>query len=377
MNYARKKKRFRALNILAGTIVVLAVAAPAIAQEMRVYASAVVTDEVIRVRDVASGDIGTEPLSAVVTEAPAPGGQRRVDAGMIRACLRDHGVNLARIRLRGSSACLVSRPVALRQEAPSVRPQRLSGDASAPTAGEDEAESQSLRAFLEAAATQELARYGGRAAVSFDADSQAFLDLSSPPMTFRLARRTGAVPGPATFEVEVSQEGRVLQTVAVKATVAMVRGAVVAARPIVKGTIVLPEDVRVESITARSVQQAVAGDPVLVVGRRAERFFAEGEPLDPQQLSAVPIVSRQQVVRVVAVVGGVRLESVGQALDEAAGGQFVRVKLADRPDEPLAGVATAPGVVTIGEAPAAAVAAVDRNATGRSQARPAALKEGA
>ncbi len=212
--------------------------------------------------------------------------------------------------------------------------------------------------------------------MSFEADSQAFLDLTSPPMTFKLARRTGAVPGLATFEVEVSQDGRVLQTVAVKATVTMVREAVVASRPIVKGTIVLPEDVRVESITARSVQQAVAGDPVLVVGRRAERFFAEGEPLDPQQLSAVPIVSRQQVVRVVAVVGGVRLESVGWALDEAAGGQLVRVKLADRPDEPLSGVATAPGVVTVGEAPAA-VAAVDGNAAGRPQARPAILKEGA
>lgn len=368
------------MRVVAGTIVVLAVAAPVFAEEVRVYASAVVTDEVIRVRDVASGDIGAEPLSVVITEAPAPGEQRRVDANMIRNCLRDHGVNLARIRLRGSSVCLVSRPVALRQEAPSILPQRLSGAVAAATVGEGEAEPQTLRMFVEAAATQELARYGGRAEVSFEADSQAFLELTSPQMTFKLARRTGAVPGLATFEVEVSQDGRVLQTVAVKATVTMVRGAVVASRPIVKGTIVLPEDVRVESITARSVQQAVAGDPVLVVGRRAERFFAEGEPLDPQQLSAVPIVSRQQVVRVVAVVGGVRLESVGQALDEASGGQLVRVKLADRPDEPLAGVATAPGVVTVGESPsavAAALAAADRNAAGRHQERPANPKEGA
>ncbi|GMU36116.1 MAG: flagellar basal body P-ring formation protein FlgA [Phycisphaerae bacterium] len=376
MSYASTRKRHRALSVIARTTVVLAVAAPTFAEEVRVYASAVVTDEVIRVRDVASGDLGAEPLSVVITEAPAPGEQRRVDANMIRTCLRDHGVNLARIRLRGSSVCLVSRPVALRQEAPNVFPQRLSGETPTSVDGESEADSQSLRAFLEAAATQELARYGGRAEVSFEADSQAFLDLTSPPMTFKLARRTGAVPGLATFEVEVSQDGRVLQTVAVKATVTMVREAVVASRPIVKGTIVLPEDVRVESITARSVQQAVAGDPVLVVGRRAERFFAEGEPLDPQQLSAVPIVSRQQVVRVVAVVGGVRLESVGWALDEAAGGQLVRVKLADRPDEPLSGVATAPGVVTVGEAPAA-VAAVDGNAAGRPQARPAILKEGA
>ncbi len=319
---------------------------------LRVHPTAVCTGEQVLIGDAceAAGLTAEETdriRSIPVAQSPPPGGSRLIHLDRIRAALAEHDSKSSRLRLVGSTTCAVTRP--LGTPIPSALAQASSVAVRNPTLPESavQAGAQSLRQFLEEKASEETEKFGGRARLAFAQADQSLLDMTTPPFQFRLVRRTGAVLGSVSYEVDVFQHDRRVQSLTVRADVTVVREVLVAARPILKDALVVPEDVCLDEVPSQTASAATVADTALVLGRRAGRFFAQGEAIDPTQLSAVPLVSRGQLVRVLALVGGIRLESIGEAQAGGASGDVVRVTLLDRKDEQLAGMVSGPGEITV------------------------------
>lgn len=82
-----------------------------------------------------------------------------------------------------------------------------------------------------------------------------------------------------------------------------------------------------------------------IVGLVASRPLREGHPLLQHQLSRRPLVARRQSVSLVAAGQGFRIVREGQAMDEGAMGDPVRVKLPDR--QIISGEVSGPGEVRV------------------------------
>ncbi len=106
----------RAIRLAA--LIALAACAPASyahAGSVRLWPSAVVVDDAIRLLDLCElrgFDPATERTLAelVVTDAPPPGGSRLIHLDMIRALLAAGGANMAWVTLGGATRCAVTRP---------------------------------------------------------------------------------------------------------------------------------------------------------------------------------------------------------------------------------------------------------------------------
>lgn len=319
---------------------------------LRVHATAVCTGEQVLIGDACEilglNNEDAERIRVIpLAQSPHPGGSRLIHLDCIRAALAENNPKSSHLRLIGSTTCAVTRPLS---DPLATRPVPRPGDTPKNLNNPDSAlikGAQSLRQFLEDAASQETAKLGGRARLSFSQADQGMLDMTSPPFEFRLARRSGAVLGSVAYEVDVLQNDRRVQSLTVRADVTVIREVLVAARPILKDSLVVAEDVCVDEVPSQTASAATVADAALVLGRRAGKFIAQGEAIDPTQLTVVPLVSRGQLVRVVALVGGIRLESIGEALAGGASGEVVRVTLLDRKDEQLAGMVSGHGEVTV------------------------------
>lgn len=339
---------------------------------IRLLPLAVVTGDTVTVGDVAEltgfSAADARALSVLkVASPPSPGGTAVVDMSGLRSALYKGGANLADIRLCGSSSCRITRPAD-----PPQGPSRRTAESTEFRGSRENPESAgtgskpmpsasvgrppidgatTLRRFIEMQVQQRVAHLGGRAVVVFEREADPLLELVSPPLEFFLTCRGGEL-GPATFTVDVRQEGALLQTITVRAEVLLARDAVIARRPILKEAIVSADDIEVRELVSRTGARAQVNEPSAVIGRQALRFFAPGETLDPQQFRTVPLIARDQMIRVVASMRGVRLETVGQALSSGSAGDVIRIRLLDRSSEPveITGTIVGAGLVHVGTA---------------------------
>ncbi|MCC7291600.1 MAG: flagellar basal body P-ring formation protein FlgA [Phycisphaerales bacterium] len=319
---------------------------------LRVHATAVCTGEQVLLGDICE-TVGLEAdetariRSLQVAQSPPPGGSRLIHLDRIRAALAENNPKASHLRLVGSTTCAVTRPQADPLHAASLSAFGAAAvSAGRPPSGAS-VDSQTLRQFLEDKASEETEKLGGRARLAFARADQSILDMTSPPFQFCLLRRSGAVLGAVSYEVDVFQNDRRVQSLTVRADVTVVRQVLVACRPILKDALVVADDVCMDEVPSQTASAATVADTSMVLGRRAGRFIAQGEAIDPTQLSVVPLVSRGQLVRVLALVGGIRLESIGEAQAGGASGEVVRVTLLDRKDEQLAGMVSGPGEITV------------------------------
>lgn len=353
----------RGMAALVG-LALLLTATPAFAGTIRLLPLAVVTSDGVTLGDIADltgfSTADAKALSVVsIASIPTPGGTTAVDMSSLRSALYKSGANLADIRLCGVASCRITRPSDGAASAATVVAPR--GGPSAPAASAISASSKAaqsgsppgaktLRCLLEENAQESLAHHGGRAVVVFERDADPLLDLVSPPLKFSISRRGGADLGPTTYTVDIRQGDALLQTVTIRADVSLAKGAVVARRPILKDAIVSADDVEVRELVSRAGARAQVNEPSAVIGRQALRFHAPGEALDPQQFKTVPLIARDQTVRVVASSNGVRIETIGQAQASGSAGDVIRVRLVDREkdQEEVAATIVGPGMVIVG-----------------------------
>lgn len=118
------------------------------------------------------------------------------------------------------------------------------------------------------------------------------------------------------------------------------------ARPLSARQTVGPDDL-VRSHGDIAAQPAdILTDPVQAVGHPARYAVAAGQPLRGGMLLLPPVVRQRDLVRVLSSGAGFSVSNEGQALNNAATGQVVKVRLAT--GRVISGVARADGVVEVG-----------------------------
>ena len=236
-----------------------------------------------------------------VGRAPLPGLTRTLDAAYLKARLRLANVDLGTLALDAPSVISVT-----------TASQQVSG------------------AELVAAVREHLL-----AARSEDATRLSIQPTGATPPTLivpagqvelRTRTRAGAeILGSISVTVEAWVDGALARSLSVPVRVGLQSEVVVAARPITRGARLDSEDLRVER------RELTAGqDPVrvvdAVVGLRAVRGIAVGEPIQMSLVDQPPLVHRGDIVLLTTEGRGLRAVTQGEAKEDGKEGQVIRVR---------------------------------------------------
>ncbi len=338
------------------------------AGSVQLWPGAVVVQDTVTLSDLCELR-GFEPqterklATLTVASSPPPGGRRVIHLQMIREALSAAGINLASTTLRGATQCTVSRPSAPDLPTPSIPEPRGFGPreslaivrhggrtlpAAASSNGQIERAAHTLRAHIIDWFNARLSRYGGRAEIEFGKGSAGVLDLTSPPYEFSLRRKSRAEVGLVHLEVDIKADDEVRQTAGVICNVSFFAPVIVPRRPINRSMTIRETDVQVTEMKFTSLDRLSVSDTSLVVGRRAKRFVPVGEVIRSRDLETVPLVTRNQLVRLLAAVGGVRIETAGKAVGSGGMGDVITVRSLDDRRREFEAVITGPGEATVG-----------------------------
>jgi flagella basal body P-ring formation protein FlgA len=350
-----------------GALIALAIVAPLSnvhAGSIRLFPSAVVVNDKIRIGDLCelrglSTTSERKLTDVIVADAPAPGETQIIRMDMLRAALMAGGANLATVTLGGATHCTVNRPSLIRvgtsgTEQSHVRntPRIASGTPAQVVRGDDTLLPDdgflTLRQAIINHFDELLARYGGRADVVFDRDSEQFLNLSGPTYEFQIRARKSQPLGLIPLNVDVLSEGRIAQTFSVVAQVSLMRQTVVARRAINQGATIQRQEVELIPLTLSRLDQTGLTDPARAIGQRAKRFIPTGSVIDPETLESVPLVTRGQLVTLTSVSGSVRVVTTAKAMQNGLLGDVIRVRSLNRDRVELEAVVLGPGEVRVG-----------------------------
>ena len=352
-----------ALKRTAVIAAIVAASAPfhALGASIRVWPSAVVVDETVRLADLCelSGfDIETERVlqTVVVAEAPPASGSRLIHIDMSRQAVAAAGTNMATVTLSGATQCAVTRPKVLEPSSASnafsrdrtVVGKRDGAAAPAKTTGAQQGSRLTLRLAVVDYFNKEFVRYGGTAEVVFDRTSRQILDLSGPQYEFRVRRRGGSPLGLTPLEVDVLADGRTVQTVPLVVQVTMLRHAVVARRSVNQGAAIRAADVHLLAMSFTRLDRLGLDDTAMAIGQRAKRFIPAGTSLDPAMLEQVPLVLRGQLVQLTSVAGSVRIVTTAKAAEDGLLGELIKVRAVDNKRVEFDAMIVGSGEVQIG-----------------------------
>lgn len=337
--------------------------ATAVAGQVRVWSSAVVVTDSIRLVDVAElrGFDANEELrlsQIVVTEAPTAGGSRLIHIEMIRSVLTAGGINMARVTFGGATQCEVSRPsqpVPARQTTPqhSAKSEALPVPAEAnpersASATLEKAKDHTVRQAVQDYFDSEFSRYAGIAEVIFDRTDEQVLNLSGPAYDFKVRRKSGPPLGLCSLEIDVLSNGRSVQAIPLVVQVTMQRRVVVARRSINQGATIVPADVEAVSMSFTRLDQLGLDDASMAIGQRAKRFISAGATIEGDLLEAIPLVLRSQLVTLSSSAGGVRIVTTAKAGADGMLGETIKVRSADDKRLEYDAVVIGPGQVRVG-----------------------------
>jgi flagella basal body P-ring formation protein FlgA len=119
----------------------------------------------------------------------------------------------------------------------------------------------------------------------------------------------------------------------------------VAARPLIAGTLLGPADLRTESRVCWGPPAPSSG-PRPAPGWEVRRALVTGDALAPPVVAPPMLIVAGEPVRLVWAEGAVKVSVVGIALNRARQGELVRARVEGRSDR-LVGTATATGTVVI------------------------------
>jgi flagella basal body P-ring formation protein FlgA len=260
--------------------------------------AATVVGATVTLADVATleGD-ATAMADLPLGPAPAPGTTRRLDGRSILRKLQDAGLDAASTRYAIPAMVRVERAA---QEIPLEELEHAVEDA-AP----------SILAPGERVRTLEIT---GPVRVPLGAYE---LSVAAPPAGARGSNRR--------LDIDVIQEGQRVASVPVRARLEARGPVVVTRRPVARGAMLQADDLAVEERDlGGSAANAVAA-PEAAIGMQTRVPLAAGTPLTFQALESPLLVRRGDVVTVVVETPGMRLSVAGEAQEEGAAGDPVRV----------------------------------------------------
>lgn len=147
------------------------------------------------------------------------------------------------------------------------------------------------------------------------------------------------------FSVGVRCDSPVTWTAYLQARVAVVADYLVAARPLRAGQVLGPADLGARRGDLTALSDNLLTDPTQAVGHHTRIAVAAGSPLRGDMLRVPHAVRQGQNVTVLGVGAGFRVASEGRAMNNAAPGEKVRVRLAD--GQVVTGTAQAGGTVVL------------------------------
>lgn len=353
----------RAGGVLTAVLVAAGAVAPVEGGSARMWSTAVVLGDRVRVSDLCElsgfSESDTKNLAElVVADAPPVGGSRIVHMKMIRSALRAGGANMALLTVRGARRCTVTRPstaviarpkgtsVASNQSPPDVPGRRK--NSVEPTRGENP---ETLRSAVRSYFDQKLHRFGGRAEVVFQNTNQQMLDLSGPTYTFVIRAKNDSPLGLIQLEVEVRSAGATVQTVPLVVQVTMVRNVVVARRGIGQDATIQPADVEVVPLRFSRLSRLGVASMSQVVGQRAKRYVAAGTTIELGMLESIPLIKRGQFVRLTSVSGGIRIVTTGKAMRDGFLGDLLPIRSSGDKRVEIEAIVVGPGAAQVGGAP--------------------------
>jgi flagella basal body P-ring formation protein FlgA len=121
---------------------------------------------------------------------------------------------------------------------------------------------------------------------------------------------------------------------------------VLAAHAIVAGTVLGPNDFRVEQRDVLGLPQGYLDDPGIAAGLTAARAIAGGSIVTNQELMGAQAVQRGQTVTLVAEAGGISIRMAGRALSDGFVNQRIKVENLSS-GKIVEGIARSPQVVEI------------------------------
>lgn len=147
------------------------------------------------------------------------------------------------------------------------------------------------------------------------------------------------------FSVGVRCDSPVTWTAYLQARVTVVADYLVAARPLRAGQVLGPADLGQRRGDLTALSDNLLTDPTQATGHHTRIAVAAGSPLRGDMLRVPHAVRQGQTVRVLGVGAGFRVASEGRAMNNAAPGERVRVRLAD--GQVVTGTAQAGGTVEL------------------------------
>jgi flagellar basal body P-ring formation protein FlgA len=120
---------------------------------------------------------------------------------------------------------------------------------------------------------------------------------------------------------------------------------VITARPLAAGQILQAGDLATISGDLSTQPSGILNDPANAIGKTLRNSLASGQPLRNDQLMAQLVIRQGQSVRVISKGTGFAVSSQGKAVNNAAEGQVVQIRM--NSGQTLSGVAKVDGSVEI------------------------------
>lgn len=154
------------------------------------------------------------------------------------------------------------------------------------------------------------------------------------------------VRGRLRTRLELFVDGAAVRVLRIQLQVRDRRLVVVATRQLRPGALVRASDVELREQPPGSYVRRPTRDAELVVGQVVTRLTEAGEVLESSSLRPPALVLRRQRIRIVARAGGVEVVAQGEALQDGAAGEMIRVmSLSGR--RAIEARVTGPGVVEV------------------------------
>ncbi|PKO58823.1 MAG: flagellar basal body P-ring formation protein FlgA [Betaproteobacteria bacterium HGW-Betaproteobacteria-19] len=166
-----------------------------------------------------------------------------------------------------------------------------------------------------------------------------------PPCADLIAFLPGGVRAWGALSVGVRCDSPVTWSVYLQARVGVVTDYLVVARPLRAGQIVGPADIARRHGDLAALPDNTLTDPTQAIGHHTRYAIAQGNPLRGDMLRIPAAVRQGQNVKVISSGEGFQVSGEGRALNNAAPGETVRVRMPN--GQVITGTASAGGLVEI------------------------------
>ncbi len=153
------------------------------------------------------------------------------------------------------------------------------------------------------------------------------IPLKPGRMVLRVLRpRKGITPGRHSFLLAVELKGKEAARVWVRAELKVYGEVVVTSRPLARHQSISFEDVRIEWRDLGSLSTRPYRDVIETIGKQASRSIEVNKIVSPSMVTLPKVIRRGRAVSLVYETSKMKVEALGQAMEDGRVGDVIRVK---------------------------------------------------